>query len=51
MRNFSSQETGCEIVVEEEEEEEEEEEPRVFNYSPPVSEAPALLGKQRGMKP
>lgn len=22
--------------------------PRVFNHSPPVSEAPALLGKQRG---
>jgi len=49
LRNFSSQETGCGIA--EEEEEEEKEEPLVFNYSPPVSEAPALLGKQRGMKP
>lgn len=41
-------ETGCGIV---EEEAGEEDEPHVFNYSPPVSEAPALLGKQRGMRP
>lgn len=46
LRNLNAEETGCGKV-----EKEDEEEPRDFNHSPPVSEAPALLRRQRGMKP